>query len=632
MIERVWQAVDLERPFHLRLGGEDGRLADRLVDQWFLPLPEANPLLLGVYSHRETVQPRALLPWHGEFAGKYLTAAAEVWSLCGRIDLKEHLDRFVAELDRLQADDGYLGPWDREHELTGTGRNVTINFKDSDFAAERQNWDAWGHYHIMIGCVTWYELTANSKALEVARRIVSLFCDRFLATGRRLVDIGDEEMNMAALHGIMRVQRHTRDERALELAKQLVDELPVGKAGDYMNGAAAGRHFHELPGPRWESLHILQGLAELGRATGEERFAEAVRHFWWSLAESDVHNTFGFSSGESAVGNPYSPSAIETCCTVAWMALCVDMVRLTGESYPADYLELAHFNGGLGSLSPSGRWSTYNTPMDGVRLSSQRDIMFQSRPGSPELSCCSVNAQRLLGMAARWGVMRAAGGALVVNYYGESSVEVGGEDEPTVKLVQETDYPVSGRVRITVTPERPVERELRLRIPAWSRRTRIVVSGEEQPTPAPGAYLPLARSWTSGDVIEIELDMSPWYWAGERECEGRASVYRGPILLTRDTDYTDSDDPDPRLVATDRELEVLDAPAQGEAGALAFAPRPRLLVRHPAADGSSAVLCDFASAGQRGNWYRSWLVIDGPQQMRFTKENPLRAWHPAGGA
>ena len=36
--------------------------------------------------------------------------------------------------------------------------------------------------------------------------------------------------------------------------------------------------------------------------------------------------------------------AIETCCTIAWMALTQDMLRLTGDPEPPECLDLAYWN------------------------------------------------------------------------------------------------------------------------------------------------------------------------------------------------------------------------------------------------------------------------------------------------
>jgi DUF1680 family protein len=77
------------------------------------------------------------------------------------------------------------------------------------------------------------------------------------------------------------------------------------------------------------------------------------------------------------------------------MAITIDYLQLTGDSRAADDLELTTLNGGLGAQHPSGRWFTYNTPMDGVREASAHTIVFQSRAGTPELNCCSVNGPRV---------------------------------------------------------------------------------------------------------------------------------------------------------------------------------------------------------------------------------------------
>ena len=214
-------------------------------------------------------------------------------------------------------------------------------------------------------------------------------------------------------------------------------------AGDYLRRGLAGQPFYATPKPRWESLHPILALAELYRITGEAPYRTAFENLWWSIVEFDRHNNGGFSSGEQAQGNPYHRGAIETCCTIAWMAMSVEMLAMTGDSIVADELELSTLNSAMGMWSPSGRWSTYNTPMDGVRKANYHEIGFQCRPGSPELNCCSVNAARGLGLIGEWAVMRDADG-LFLNWYGPGTITAALASGGAVKLVQETDYPRIG--------------------------------------------------------------------------------------------------------------------------------------------------------------------------------------------
>jgi hypothetical protein len=57
------------------------------------------------------------------------------------------------------------------------------------------------------------------------------------------------------------------------------------------------------------------GLAELFRITGDDSYRQSLVHWWRSIYRTDVHNSGSFSTSEQAVGNPFQPGAIETCCT-----------------------------------------------------------------------------------------------------------------------------------------------------------------------------------------------------------------------------------------------------------------------------------------------------------------------------
>src|SRR5262249_17329036 len=140
-----------------------------------------------------------------------------------------------------------------------------------------------------------------------------------------------------------------------------------------------------------------------------------------------------------------------------------------GDSIAADELELSTLNSAMGLFSPTGRWSTYNTPMDGDRKANFHEIVFQARPGSPELNCCSVNAARGLGLLSEWSLLSdAENKGLVLNWYGPGKIATRLKSGTEVQFACKTDYPKTGRVEITVNPGQPVRFPLRLRIPHWS--------------------------------------------------------------------------------------------------------------------------------------------------------------------
>jgi uncharacterized protein len=609
----------LERPpgTQFELGGVMADYLRAVTRQWLLIVPDANPGMLEMFRDRDRQPLRALEPWAGEFAGKYLTGAVQVYRLTHDPELRHSLEGFVRELCSLQDADGYLGPWPRGSRLTGQAPNV------GGKGTPGPTWDTWAHYHVMIGLLTWYDETHDEQALAATTRIGDLLCARFLGARQpRMVDIGSTEMNLAPVHSLCVLYRTTGQPRYLELARQVAGEFaardPAGHplAGDYIDSAADGREYFQIPKPRWESLHALLALPELYELTGEDRYRRPFEHWWWSIVKLDRHNNGGFSSDEQARGNPYHQGAIETCSTIAWITLSTAMLKLSGNSIAADELELSTFNSALGMHSPTGRWATYNTPMDGVRKASAHDIVFQARAGTPELNCCSVNSPRGLGLLSEWAVLRDSRG-LTLNWYGPGKIATTVADGRKVGWTASTEYPRDGRVEIRLDEVPGGPFPLRFRIPAWSAKTAVKVNGAAVTDVKPGTYLALDRAWQTGDRIELDLDFSLHYWAGDQECAGKASIYRGPLLLTYDRRFNSMDPAD---------IPALDA--RGLAGTLTtWSGRfpPVVLLDFKAKDGRVLRLCDFASAGNAGSPYRSWLRVEGVQPAAFSRTNPLRS-------
>jgi DUF1680 family protein len=400
----------------------------------------------------------------------------------------------------------------------------------------------------------------------------------------------------------------------LEMAQWIVKQWDMPGAGLYMRLAQAGKEMYEFPGNRWESLHDFMGMYDMFLLTGDSKYRQAFTHIWYSILKGDRHNTGGFTSGEHTTGNPFDPAAIETCSTVAWIDLSVDMLKLTGSSLVADEIELSTFNGNIGGQSPSGSWWTYNTPMDGVKEAAAHTINFQCRPGSPDLNCCSVNGPRGLGLIAEWALMKSQDG-LVLNYYGPGTLRAPTAGAQILALRQTTDYPADGKVTLQIDLPKPERFGLKLRIPSWSRSTRVLLNGQEVPDVVAGSYLELKRQWRKGDSLDLVFDMSFHFWAGEREDYDKTSVYRGPILLAFDPSYnTMGTSAVPELDSRKLSFEFVET---------SLPIKPVELLKMRAVDGTEVTLCDFATAGAYGNDYRTWLPILNVDPMGFNPSRPI---------
>ncbi|MBQ9009356.1 MAG: glycoside hydrolase family 127 protein, partial [Clostridia bacterium] len=99
-----------------------------------------------------------------------------------------------------------------------------------------------------------------------------------------------------------------------------------------------------------------------------------------------------------------------------------------------------------------------------------------------------------------------------------------------VRITVESDYPVSGQVRITLNMNRDSAFPLRLRLPEWTTHPTALLQGETIEA-GKSPFLVLTRQWHDGDVILLNLPMNPRM---ERGYHQAVSVFRGPLLFSLD--------------------------------------------------------------------------------------------------
>ena len=505
----------------LNLSGYPGIRLRTNAEQWLCRVLENNPGLFDAFDDPENPEISKCM-WHGEFPGKLLTGMAQAYLCLGTEQLFETGTQMVQHLRDSQEPDGYLGPWDEAHRFDG----------------DKWKWDTWGHYHCVLGLYRWYQATGNRDALEVAKKALDCVYNHFILGGRTFVSQNWAECNLAISHAFALLYQETENEHYLEAAEYLIEtewKLPYDDfftksvlCCDWMGAALEGKAFYQSNQPRWESLHTIATLGVLYEITGKQCYYDALIRIWDGIAENDLHNFGGFGTEESAQGKPYIRGS-ETCNTIAWMALSTEVLRLSRRSDVADELERSYWNAAFGSMV-GDYWFAYMNNMSGKQVSAGDVLRDHGFTGGKEMSCCQSNGSRGISMVSDWALLSEKDG-FTLNYYGTCAPETVTPSGAKIRFEQETAYPKSGNIRITLSLEREERFILRLRIPGWSEHNQVSVNGVLYMHPAAGRYCSFDRIWKDGDVIELALDVKIHRLEGQQECQGKTSVFYGPILL-----------------------------------------------------------------------------------------------------
>jgi hypothetical protein len=86
-----------------------GFVGDRLranLEEWELRAPDANPAMVQMFYDRDRKPDRNLLPWSGEFVGKYLCSSILSYRILKDPRQKEMIQRVATALMDAQGSDG----------------------------------------------------------------------------------------------------------------------------------------------------------------------------------------------------------------------------------------------------------------------------------------------------------------------------------------------------------------------------------------------------------------------------------------------------------------------------------------------------------------------------------------------
>ena len=199
-----------------------------------------------------------IVKWYGEFAGKYLTNAALCYQMSRDERLLGAINYVVSQLAKYQDTDGYIGVWPDHLKLKGLapGRLGEI-------------WDAWGHYHTMLGLYHCYYITGNTQARDVMLKAADCLYN-FFYVNKNIINEEKDGTDAAIGHIFALLYQMEGDPRYLQMVDYAYENFATEQGGDYYRAGLENVPFYQMRRHRWECLHAVETIRESARMTGKE--------------------------------------------------------------------------------------------------------------------------------------------------------------------------------------------------------------------------------------------------------------------------------------------------------------------------------------------------------------------------
>ncbi len=513
----------------------------------------------------------------------------------------------------------------------------------STYTVEREfdGWDLWGRKYVMLGMQYFLEICRDKSLAEEIVAALMRHADYIVE------HIGDGEAktpickatrhwkglnSCSILEPMIRLYRLTGEERYLSFGEYIISTGFID--GESLIELAFEDRIppHEYPVVKaYEMMSCFEGLLHYYRVKGGEKYRTALLNFGKRILREELsiigcsgctHELFDHTAVRQTQTD-YKGIVQETCVTVTWMRFAEGLLELSGDPEYADAIETGFYNSYLGSFNtervPVSHYPKSKDVPQVLPFDSYSPLTADSRgrkvggynvfPDGSFYGCCACIGAAGSGIIPRFAFLRSRGG-FVLNFYekGEIKTLTDGGCELTIKI--DTEYPLEGSVRLTLSLEKEESFSLALRVPAWCKEASLFVSGEELCVSC--GYNIIERKWRDGDEILLTVKMPvervlPPEGAVNRELF--AAYRRGPVVLAADKRVTDPE----------RVLDVLcdeNGFSDGERVFCPEIPECELCVSLPTADGERIRLINYSSAGK--TWSResltaAWLYKKTPQ-------------------
>ena len=464
----------------------------------------------------------------GHTLGHYLSACAMYYAATGDVRFKEKTDYVVEELGLCQAarKTGYVGSIPREDSVWNEVSKGNIRTAGFDLNGL---WSPWYTLHkVFSGLLDAYLYADNEKAKEV----VIKFADW---TDHITSGLNDEQLQkmLACEFGgmndaLLNVYAITGNKKYLTVADRFYHKAimdPLANQQDQLSGKHSNTQIPKIIGAA-RRFELTQDAKD-----------KIISEFFWNTV---VHNHTYVMGGNSEyeylteagkLNNHLSQNTAETCNTYNMMKLTRHLFSWQPNAALFNFYERALYNNILSSQHPQSGMMCYFTPL---RMGAKKDF---STPFDSFWCCVGSGIENHV----KYGEAiynRGKDGSVYVNLFIASSLNW---KEKNITITQQTTFPQSESVFLSVNTNKPQKFILRIRKPEWVNTAQFKINKKIiHPALEANGYWSISRTWKKEDNVEILLPMQ-LRTESMPDNPNRIAVLYGPIVMAGDLGTTKPD-------------------------------------------------------------------------------------------
>lgn len=290
------------------------------------------------------------------------------------------------------------------------------------------------------------------------------------------------------------------------------------------------REISEPVGHAVRAMYLYCAMADLYSETGEKLILKILKRVWIKMVKAKMYITGGIGSIKGIEGFEKDfklkniKSYSETCAAVGNLMWNLKMLQITGDCKYADLIEKLIYNAFLVGQSLDGKRYSYTNPLIASNIEDRKEWFL--------CPCCPPNFIRTIASMGRYIYSTSERGIWVHQYIGnKGKMQI---DENKIKIIQESEFPWNGRVRLCIKLIKNQKFSIFLRIPGWSNETKLKINREKyQNSISSGRYIEILRNWIDGDRIELDFSMKPKLIESDPRIKSnreRGALSYGPII------------------------------------------------------------------------------------------------------